>query len=155
MDISKGNSGDESYQLKRSISLFQAIMYGTGLILGAGIYVLIGDAAGIAGNAVWVSFMIAAVIASFTGLSYAELSSTFPKSAAEYVFAKNAFGSNFVAFIVGCLIVFVALVSAATVAIGFAGYISVFFPQAPELLYALALIGVLSFVNFYGIRESV
>ena len=97
---------------------------------------MIGEAAGIAGNAIWFSFIIAAVIAAFTGLSYAELSSTFPKSAAEYVFAKNAFGSNFVAFILGCLIVFVALVSAATVAIDFAGYISEFFPFVPRVFYA-------------------
>lgn len=64
-------SGD--LRLKRSISLFQAIMYGSGLILGAGIYVLIGDVAGIAGNAMWISFALAAAIATFTGLSYAEL----------------------------------------------------------------------------------
>jgi APA family basic amino acid/polyamine antiporter len=82
--------------LKRNISLFQAVMYGVGLILGAGIYVLIGDAAGIAGNAMWVSFVIAAVIAAFTGLSYAELSSMFPKSAAEYVFVKNAFKNSLI-----------------------------------------------------------
>lgn len=157
MNTQQGSSGgdEQPHQLKQSVSLFQAIMYGTGLILGAGIYVLIGDAAGIAGNAIWISFIIASIIAAFTGLSYAELSSTFPKSAAEYVFAKNAFDKNFIAFIVGCLIVFVALVSAATVAIGFAGYLSVFFPQLPQMVYAVALIGVLSFVNFYGIRESI
>src|ERR671924_1986599 len=159
MDSPKDSRGsasdDQPYQLKRSINLFQAIMFGTGLILGAGIYVLIGEAAGIAGNAIWLSFIIASVIAVFTGLSYAELSSIFPKSAAEYVFAKNAFGSSFIAFIVGCLIVFVALVSAATVAIGFAGYISEFFPVAPKIFYAIALVIVLSFVNFLGIRESI
>ena len=54
-------------------------MYGVGLILGAGIYVLIGDVAGIAGNAMWISFIAAAFIAIFIGLSYAELSSMFPK----------------------------------------------------------------------------
>ena len=59
-------------------------MYGVGLILGAGIYVIIGDVAAIAGNAMWISFIVASVIALFTGLSYAELSSMFPKSAAEY-----------------------------------------------------------------------
>ena len=99
-------------QLKRSINLFQAVMYGVGLILGAGIYVIIGDVAGIAGNAMWISFIISAVIALFTGLSYAELSSIFPRSAAEYVFAKNAFGNYFIALMVGCLIIFVAIVSA-------------------------------------------
>jgi amino acid transporter len=61
------------HQLKRSISLFQAIMYGIGLILGAGIYVIVGDVAGIAGNAMWISFIVAAFIALLTGFSYAEL----------------------------------------------------------------------------------
>lgn len=145
----------EKPQLRRSISLFQSAMYGIGIILGAGIYVLLGDAAGIAGNAIWISFLIASVIAVFTALSYAELSSVFAKSAAEYVFVKNAFGNNFVAFIVGCLIVFVAVFSAATVAIGFAGYLNVFFPQLPQMAYALGLIAILSLVNFIGIRESI
>jgi APA family basic amino acid/polyamine antiporter len=75
-------------QLKRSVTLFQAIMFGVGLILGAGIYVLIGDIGAISGNAMWISFMLAAIIASFTGLSYAELSSIFRRSAAEYVYVK-------------------------------------------------------------------
>lgn len=154
MEVPKSGRGEKS-ELKQSISLFQAIMYGIGIILGAGIYVLIGDAAGIAGNAIWISFIVASIIATFTGLSYAELSSMFPKSGAEYMFAKNAFGNNFIAFIVGCLIIFVAVFSAATVAIGFAGYLSVFFPQMPQTFYAVSLICILSFVNFVGIRESV
>src|SRR4030095_1264155 len=83
--------------LKRSVTLVQAVMYGIGLILGAGIYVLIGDVAAISGNAMWISFLLAAAMASFTGLSYAELSSVFPKSAAEYVCVKESFGNNFLA----------------------------------------------------------
>lgn len=141
-------------QLRKSVGLFQAVMYGTGLILGAGIYVLIGDVAGIAGNAMWISFALAAAIAAFTGLSYAELSSMFPKSAAEYVFVKNAFGNNLFAFVAGWLIIFVAIVSAAAVAIGFAGYFASFVPLADRLLAAVALIAVLSAINFIGIRES-
>lgn len=130
-------------------------MYGVGLILGAGIYVLIGDVAGIAGNAMWMSFLIAAVIAAFTGLSYAELSSIFPKSAAEFVFAKNSFRNDLVAFVAGWLITFVAIASAAAVAIGFSGYLSSFFPQLDPIVSAVALILALSLVNFIGIRESV
>lgn len=145
-------SGD--LRLKQSISLFQAIMYGTGLILGAGIYVLIGDVAGIAGNAMWISFALAAAIATFTGLSYAELTSAFPKSAAEYLFVKNAFGNNSLAFVSGWLMVFVAVVSAATVAIGFSSYLAVFFPSLEQSIAAVLLVVVLSGVNFIGIRES-
>ena len=69
----------EESDLRRNVNLFQAVMYGVGLILGAGIYVLIGDVAGIAGNALWISFIISAIIAACTGLSYAELSSMFPE----------------------------------------------------------------------------
>jgi APA family basic amino acid/polyamine antiporter len=97
-------------------------MYGVGLILGAGIYVIIGDVAAVAGNAMWISFIVASIIALFTGLSYAELSSIYPKSAAEYIFAKNVFGSHFISLVVGCLAIFVAVVSATTVALGFSGY---------------------------------
>ena len=143
-------------ELKRSINLFQATMYGVGLILGAGIYVIIGDVAAVVGNAMWISFIVASIIALFTGLSYAELSSIFPKSAAEYVFAKNVFGSHFIALVVGCLIIFVAVASAATVALGFSGYLtSAFFPQFNPILVAVVLVAALSFVNFYGIVQSV
>jgi basic amino acid/polyamine antiporter, APA family len=140
--------------LKRNVNLFQALMYGVGLILGAGIYVLIGDVAAVAGNALWVSFAIAALIATLTGLSYAELSSMFPKAAAEYSFVKNAFRNNLSAFVVGWLITFVAIASAAAVAIGFAGYLGVFVPGVDRMLLAIGLVLILSFVNFVGIRES-
>ena len=60
-------------ELKRTLGLMQVVLYGAGLILGAGIYVIIGDVSAISGNAIWISFILAAIIASFTGLSYAEL----------------------------------------------------------------------------------
>src|SRR4030043_2481988 len=101
--------------LRREIGLFEAVAFGVGTILGAGIYALIGPASGLAGNAVWVSFVIGAVISSFTGLSYAELSTMFPKAAAEYVFAREAFNSRFWAFLLGWLIVFAGVVSVSTV----------------------------------------
>ena len=143
-------------ELKRSIGLFQAVTYGVGLILGAGIYVIIGDVAGIAGNAMWISFILAALIALVTGFSYAELSSIFPKSAAEYVYSKNAFDSNFIGSIAGCMIIFVAIVSAATVAIGFAEYLTaIAFSQFNPILFAIILMLILSFINFYGISESI
>jgi len=62
-----------------------------GIILGAGVNVLIGEAAGHSGNALWLSFIFAAIVSSLSGLSYAELSSRFPHAGAEYVYVKNAF----------------------------------------------------------------
>lgn len=139
--------------LRRQLGLFQTTMYGVGLILGAGIYALIGDAAGTAGNSLWLSFVLAAVASVFTGLSYAELSSMYPKAAAEYSFVKNAFKNNFIAFIVGWLTLFVTIISAATIALGFGGYFGDLF-GIPILISAVLVIIGLSFVNFAGIRES-
>ena len=140
-------------KLKRKIGLFGLTAYGVGMILGAGIYALIGKAAGEAGNSLWASFLIGAVISSFTGLSYAELSSSIPKAAAEYSYAKEIFGRNVVPFLVGWIIIFTGSVSASTVALGFAGYFSGIF-NVPSLLVAFVLIVLLSVVNFAGIEES-
>ncbi len=63
-------------------------MYGIGLFLGAGFYVLIGEGAVFAGNSMWISFGLGAIVAAFAGLSYSELTALFPKAAAEYVFKK-------------------------------------------------------------------
>jgi len=76
--------------LKHTINLFQATLFGIDLILGAGIYVIIGEAAGIAGNLLWISFLLSSFLTLCTAFSYAELFSLFPTSAAEYVYAKNA-----------------------------------------------------------------
>jgi len=135
------------------MGLFQLTMYGIGLTLGAGIYVLIGEAAGFAGNSVWISFLLAAIVAIFAGLSYAELSALFPKAAAEYVFVKNAFKNNFIGFIIGWLTAITSMITAATVALGFGGYFTEFV-GIPITLSAILLLGVLSFVNFIGIRQS-
>jgi len=139
--------------LKREITLWQATLTGIGLILGAGIYALIGKASALAGNGVWLSFALSALVAIFTGLSYAELSSIFPKAGAEYVYSKHAFGRK-LAFIIGWLVIISGFVFSATVAFGFAGYFEKLF-GAPYLLTAVVLIVLLSFLVFYGIKESV
>ena len=141
------------FELKRGMGLFHLTMYGVGLILGAGIYVLIGEAEGFAGNSVWIAFVLGSIVALFAGLSYAELSSMFPKAAAEYTFVKNAFKNNFFAFIIGWLTAITSMITAATVALGFGGYFSEFL-NIPIVISAIALIGILSIVNFMGIKES-
>ncbi|MDX1440848.1 MAG: amino acid permease [Nitrosopumilaceae archaeon] len=139
--------------LSRHIGLFHLTMYGVGLILGAGIYVLIGEAAGFAGNALWISFILGAIVAAFAGLSYSELSALFPRAAAEYVFVKEGFRSDFIGFLVGWLTILTSIIVAATVALGFGGYMEEL-TKVPILISALAILGILSFVNFIGIKES-
>jgi len=140
-------------KLKRELGLFEVTIYGVGIILGAGIYALIGKASGLAGNSLWLSFAVGALISSFTGLSYAELSTIFPKAAAEYVYVRRAFGSKFFAFLLGWLIIFTEIVAASTVALGFAGYFKNLFGIS-IIAVAMILILVLSFINFLGIKES-
>lgn len=140
-------------ELHRHMGLFHLTMYGVGLILGAGIYVLIGEAAGFAGNSMWISFLLGGIVAMFAGLSYAELSALYPKAAAEYTFVKNAFKNRFFGFLIGWLTAITSIIVAATVALGFGGYLTQFV-DLPIEIGAVILIVILSVVNFIGIRES-
>jgi APA family basic amino acid/polyamine antiporter len=139
-------------RLKRALGLPEVTLSGVGIILGAGIYALIGEAAGLAGNAVWVAFGISAVMAACTGLAYAELSSMFPRASAEYAYVGRAFGQT-AAFLVGWLILASGVLSAATVALGFGGYVSGL-TGIPAVPAALLLIAGLAAIGVYGIRET-
>lgn len=140
--------------LNRSVSLTQATIYGVGVILGAGIYALIGIAAGISGNALWFSFILGALIAALTAFSYAELSARFPKAGAESVYSLRAFNNKELAFFVGFIFITCNLFSAAAVSWGFATYFKLFFTFSP-MWVAIAVIIIASIVNLLGIRESV
>ncbi|MFH0832365.1 MAG: APC family permease [Candidatus Aenigmatarchaeota archaeon] len=141
------------YKLKKELGLFEATVYGVGIILGAGIYALIGESAGLAGNALWMSFIFSAIIASLTGLSFAELSSMYPKEGAEYVYAQKAFRRKSLALFVSLVFIISGVISAATVALGFGGYFSYLIGGSPVLV-AAALIAVMSLLNYAGIKDS-
>ena len=119
--------------LRRSLGLLETTLGGIGIILGAGIYALVGEVAGKAGDAVWVSFLMAAVMAAVIGLSYAELASAFPRAGADYEYTRQALGLR-AAFVVGWLIVIGNLVAAATVSLGFGGYLHTFVDVDPTAL---------------------
>jgi APA family basic amino acid/polyamine antiporter len=144
--------GELIKSLKRRLGLFEVTVSGIGIILGAGIYALLGEAAPLAGNALWLSFIISSIVAAFTALSYAELSSMFPGSAAEYEYVKNAMGER-IGFIIGWIIIFSAVISSSAVAIGFGNYLGTIF-NIPPIYSAIGLIAVLSFILFIGIKES-
>ncbi|MDP3917097.1 MAG: amino acid permease [Nanoarchaeota archaeon] len=139
-------------RLRRELNLWQVTVAGVGIILGAGIYALIGVAAGGAGNAIWLAFLISAIVAAFTGLSYAELTSMFKGDAAEYDYFRKAFNSK-IAFIFSIIILAAGVVSAATVSLGFAGYLIKIF-NVPLIIGAIGLILLMTIINFTGIKES-
>ena len=75
-------AGAPEPRLRRRLGFAAASFSGIGIILGAGIYVLVGEASGEAGPAVWLAFVVAAILAAGTGLAFAELSSMFPEAGA-------------------------------------------------------------------------
>lgn len=141
------------FKLRKELGVFLATIYGVGIILGAGIYFLIGEGAGLAGNSLWLSFIIGAVVAAFTGLSYAELAGMHPQDAAEYVYTEHAFRKKSLAFTVQWVMAFTVIVSGAAVALGFGNYFSSIFGIVP-IVGAVALILALSLLNFIGLKES-
>ncbi|MBI4018272.1 MAG: amino acid permease [Candidatus Aenigmarchaeota archaeon] len=141
------------FKLKKALGLWELSLYGIGIILGAGIYALLGIGAGIAGNAIWLSFIIAAILAAFTGLSYAEMSSMYPKEAAEYNYTKNAFRKPVLSFVIGWLMIIASIVAAVTVAFGFASYFTHIFGGSVTATAAV-LVLILSAINYIGIKES-
>ncbi len=139
-------------ELERSLSLWQITLMSVGVILGAGIYVVIGEAAGLAGNMVWLSFVLAAVVASFTGLSYVELASRFPTAAAEYTYVEQSFGKRF-AWVTGWMIIAGSIIGSATVALGFARYLSAII-NTPVITTALIALLIIGLVLFLGVQET-
>src|SRR3989338_3423078 len=108
-------------RLKRTLGYWGATIDGVGVILCAGIYALIGVAAGVAGPALWISFVLAAIIAILTGLSYAELASIFKSDAGEYDYLRKAFNRG-LGLVVSFVLVLAIVVICATVAFAFGGY---------------------------------
>lgn len=140
--------------LRRRLGLPLLILYGTGITVGAGIYVLIGAVAGHAGiHAPW-SFVLAAGVMGLTVASYAELSTRFPISAGEAAYAGAAFGSAGFSTVVGLVTVAIGVISSAAVTLGSAGYIQQFvdFPKSAIVIAVLAILGA---VACWGILESV
>ncbi|MBD3610758.1 MAG: amino acid permease [Gammaproteobacteria bacterium] len=140
--------------LKRNISLPLLTFYGLGTILGAGIYVLIGEVVAVSGMYAPLSFIIASFLAVFTAFSYAELSARYPKSAGEAVYVEAAFHHPHISLLMGSLVIMIGLVSSATLANGFVGYLQVFF-ELPDWLVLVLLIGGLGLIAAWGISESV
>jgi amino acid transporter len=144
----------EAGSLKRVFGLTTLSIYGVGDILGAGIYAVVGKIAGLSGSSVWISFLVAMVVAALTALSYAELGSRLPRCGGVAYFVQQAFRTDWLSLLVGWLMLCTCLVSMATLSKAFAGYLTAFAPMIPSELIILALFFSLTLVNFWGMRES-
>ena len=88
-------------ELKRSLSLGLLTLYGLGNILGAGIYVLVGEVVALAGIFTPWSFLVASILAGLTAFTYAELSARVPQSAGEAVYLQAGFAQRYLSAGVG------------------------------------------------------
>jgi APA family basic amino acid/polyamine antiporter len=140
--------------LKRSLSFTLLVLYGLGTTIGAGIYVLVGKVAGAAGVYAPLAFILAALVAIPTALSFGELAARYPASAGEAIYVEEAFGRPRLAALVGLAVVFVGLVSSAAISAGAVGYLRDMV-ALPAWLGILLVVGVLCLVAIWGISESV
>lgn len=141
-------------RLKRVLGPIQLVFYGVGVIVGAGVYSVIGTAAGLAQQGLWLSLVIGAGVAFLTAISYAEMATSYPEAGAEYAYIRHAWPkADWLSFGVGVVILLGGATSAATVAMAFGGYLRVFV-DLPPLLSALALLIACTAFNIWGLRES-
>jgi amino acid transporter len=143
----------EPTPLRRTIGTTLLVLYGVGTIVGAGIYALVGEVAASAGRLAPVSFLIAALMAAGSALSFAELSSRHPLSAGEAEYVAAAFGSRFFSAVIGLSVISIGAVSAATVVDGFAGYAGEVIPLSAPML-VLGFVALIAALAAWGIEES-
>lgn len=141
-------------RLKPVLGTIQLIFYGVGVIVGAGVYSVIGAAAGLAGENLWLSFIVGALIALLTALSYAEMTTAFPGAGAEFLYMRLAFPRmEWISFAVGLIILVGGAATAATVAVAFGGYFRIFL-ALPIAISAIVLLALCTALNIWGLRES-
>lgn len=140
-------------ELKRSLSLVTMTFYGVGAILGAGIYVLVGEVAAAAGYFAPLSFLLACVIALFSAFTYADLTCRFPRSAGEALYIEEAFHRRRLTQLIGLMVVATGIVSAATMATGVVGYVQLYLDVSSASII-IAFILLIGAVAIWGIKES-
>ncbi|MFB6085386.1 MAG: APC family permease [Halodesulfurarchaeum sp.] len=125
-------SAQQGRSPQASLSLLDATMIGMGAMIGAGIFVLTGLAAEIAGPAAILVFALNGIVTGFTALSYAELASAIPKSGGGYAFVREIY-NEFTSFLMGWMLWFAYMIAGALYALGFA-------PNFLELLHVYGVV---------------
>lgn len=143
-----------SQRLERKVGLGGAIFLLVGHIVGASIFILPGELAGVAGPAVAIAYLIASVPAIINCLIAAQVGSILPVSAADYVFTSVTL-HPFLGFLKVWSSTLSLIVGVPILAFGFADYMAYFLPTADRLVIALAVVVALAAINLFGLRTSV
>lgn len=151
-------------ELKRTIRWPQLMLYGIGSMLGAGIYGLVGKAAGVMGGAVWVAFMVAMIAALLTAISYASIASRYPKAGGAAYVSYRAYRKPWLSYVVGLTVLCSGLSSIATQSkvvasnvnslVGFDWGFAILGTEAEIVVLAVAFLLAVAGIVFRGITES-
>ncbi len=139
--------------MKATLGLFDATAISIGAIIGAGIFVVIGIAAGLAGPAMIISILIAAGVSLVTALSFAELASWLPKEGGVYEFAHELL-SPYLGFTAGWMWMLSNTFTGAAVSLGFAYYFTSVVPAIPAPWLASVICLLFTYINYIGVRKS-
>jgi APA family basic amino acid/polyamine antiporter len=180
LDMIQAEASDESRGFHRSLTGLNLLLLGIGGIIGAGIFVLTGQAAAqYAGPAIVISFILSGIACAFAGLCYAELAAMIPIAGSAYTYAYATLG-QFFAWIIGWDLILEYLFGASTVAVGWSGYVVSFFKdfgiEIPHVLSrapfnhtaetgwvatgaiinlpAMLIVALCTYLLYVGIRES-
>jgi len=140
-------------KLERVLGLPLVTLYGVGVTVGAGIYVLVGEVAAVAGYATPVAFLLAAIVAGMSALSYSELAVRLPQAGGEAAYAESAFSRGWLTLAVGLAVAFAGITSSGAIVIGFGGYFLALFGVSGPVVPILAVL-LLGLIAFWGVRQS-
>jgi amino acid transporter len=150
-------------KLSRDLSLFSVTMIGVGAMIGAGIFVLTGIAAGVAGPAIMLAFLLNGIVALFTASAYAELGGSIPEAGGGYLWVKQTLPQPS-GFLSGWMSWMAHSVACSLYAVGFGAYLLEVFiqfkiplflpPEIQRKVFAVAAVSVFSYINYRGAKET-
>jgi amino acid transporter len=139
--------------LARVLGVWSLTVYGVSVVVGAGVYVALGQVIARAGSAAPLSFLLAGLAAALTGLCYADLASRWPHAAGAALFVEKGFRSPLLGRLTGLALTLAVGVAAASIASGAVKFAAVFLP-IPSWLALSALILAFTGLAAFGVRES-
>jgi uncharacterized hydrophobic protein (TIGR00271 family) len=152
----------DNITLSRDLNLFDITSIGVGAMIGAGIFVLTGIAAGLAGPALLLAFLLNGAVTTITAASYAELGSCFPEAGGSYLWVKEAIG-GLIGFLSGWMSWFASAVACSVYALGFGAYLAELVtslglvgesPQQLEKPFAVGIAVLFAYINYRGAKET-
>jgi amino acid transporter len=153
-DAESGTEQEEP-QKRRYLTVRQAAFIGVGSMVGAGIFALLGTAGAVAGSAVWLSFLLAGVVAGLQGYSFAKFGARYPSAGGMLEYVAKGFGNGHFTGVTAWLTYIANIIVTAMVAVSFGGYASAMFTgedKAWAKVFAALIVIVMTGVNVAGSR---